>query len=170
VPRSAVLGHAETLLAAMRHLITNESRGSFLAPRSRHRGRFAESTIRERVALIVKGREARTVGARAKCCSAARKGTQNITEPDSRSGCQLHGTPSGLARRSEARGSIGGTCLRRELMLRCSSDPLADSSATRHVRGWPRISATSPPTSSRPVRRARLRTRRDMRLSWGRLA
>ena len=25
VPRSAVLGHAETLLAAMRHLITNES-------------------------------------------------------------------------------------------------------------------------------------------------
>ena len=25
VPRSAVLGHAETLLAAVRHLITNES-------------------------------------------------------------------------------------------------------------------------------------------------
>ena len=36
VPRSAVLGHAETLLAAMRHLITNESCGpNFSHPESR---------------------------------------------------------------------------------------------------------------------------------------
>src|SRR5437899_9541452 len=39
VPGSAVLGHAETFLAALRHLITKRKHcSSFLAPESRHRG------------------------------------------------------------------------------------------------------------------------------------
>ena len=82
VPRSAVLGHAETLLAAIRHSITNEKLyGSFLAPGSCHRSqaslRLAEST---RIALVVKRREAGTVGARAQCCNAA-KVTANQFSP-----------------------------------------------------------------------------------------
>jgi hypothetical protein len=46
VPRSAVLGHAETLLAAMRHLITNArlSRAPGASPKPSFM-RFAESTI-----------------------------------------------------------------------------------------------------------------------------
>jgi hypothetical protein len=44
VPRSAVLGHAETLLAAMRHLITNESCAAHFLPFTR----FAETTIGEK--------------------------------------------------------------------------------------------------------------------------
>ena len=53
----------------MRHLITNESCAAH------YRGQascgWPECTIRERIALIVKGREAGTVGARAQCRSAA---------------------------------------------------------------------------------------------------
>ena len=49
VPGSAVLGHAETLLAAVRHLITNESCAPNLSqPGSRHGPsfmRFAETMI-----------------------------------------------------------------------------------------------------------------------------
>jgi hypothetical protein len=47
--------------------------------------RFAESTIRgrERIALIVKRREAEDGRfAKAKCCSAARQDAQNITKLD----------------------------------------------------------------------------------------
>jgi len=47
-----VLGHAETLLAAMRHLITNESCGAhFLRPGAATGTsfmRFVETTIREK--------------------------------------------------------------------------------------------------------------------------
>ena len=53
----------------MGHLITNESCAAH------YRGQascgWPECTIRERIALIVKGREAGTVGARAQCRSAA---------------------------------------------------------------------------------------------------
>jgi hypothetical protein len=65
VPRSAVLGRAETLLAAVRHLITNESCApNFSQPASHHGAsfmRFAETMITwERIALIVKRREVET--------------------------------------------------------------------------------------------------------------
>jgi hypothetical protein len=52
VPRSAVLGHAEALLAVMRHLITNESCGliacAWEPPPGPSFMRFAETTIREK--------------------------------------------------------------------------------------------------------------------------
>jgi hypothetical protein len=64
-----VLGHAETLLAAVRHLITNESCAPNLSqPGSRHGQsfmRFAKTMITsERIALIVKRREVETVSLR----------------------------------------------------------------------------------------------------------
>jgi hypothetical protein len=68
-PRSAVLGHAEALLAAMHQLITKRKLcGSFLAPGSHHRGRASCSSPKAqsegKIALIVKWREAGTVGLR----------------------------------------------------------------------------------------------------------
>src|SRR5258705_13202171 len=56
VPRSAVLGHAETLLAAKRHLITNES----CAAHFLHPGAATGAKLHggERIALIIKRREA----------------------------------------------------------------------------------------------------------------
>jgi hypothetical protein len=63
-----VLGHAETLLATMRHLITNERVRLISCPREPPPGpsfmQFAESTIRGKIALIVKRREAGTVDLR----------------------------------------------------------------------------------------------------------
>jgi hypothetical protein len=54
VPRSAVLGHAETLLAAMRHLITNPR--LCLAPGSRHQSQASfgspKAQLKRKVALI----------------------------------------------------------------------------------------------------------------------
>ncbi len=79
VPRSAVLGHAETLLAAMRHLITNESCGAhFLRPGSRHRDQLhavrRNNDQREKIALIVKRRQAGRSDCERECCRAARCG------------------------------------------------------------------------------------------------
>jgi hypothetical protein len=53
-----VLGHAETLLAAIRHLMTNENLcGSFLAPGSRHRSQAScgspKAQSERQIALIV---------------------------------------------------------------------------------------------------------------------
>jgi hypothetical protein len=63
VPRSAVLGHAETLLAAMRHFDHQRKPcGSCLAPGSRNRAKLyvvrRKHDQKERIALIVKGSEA----------------------------------------------------------------------------------------------------------------
>jgi hypothetical protein len=52
-PWSAVLGHAETLLAAMRHLITNEDCAAhFLPPESLHQGLNFMRFATERIALM----------------------------------------------------------------------------------------------------------------------
>ncbi|WP_197423300.1 hypothetical protein [Bradyrhizobium valentinum] len=65
-----MLGHAETLLAAMRHLITNESRTAhFLHPAAAGAKLHAvrrKHDQKERIALTVKRREAGTVGLREK--------------------------------------------------------------------------------------------------------
>jgi hypothetical protein len=78
VPRSAVLGHAETLLAALRHLITNESCAAhFLYPGAAGTKLHAvrrKRDQRERIALIVKGREAETVGLRGQNAAVRRVG------------------------------------------------------------------------------------------------
>ena len=84
VPRSAVLGHAEALLAAKRHLITNEScTAHFLRPGAATGANFhavrRKHDRRIRIALIVKRREGsdgRFAGT--ECCSAARWDAQNI--------------------------------------------------------------------------------------------
>src|SRR6516162_3416448 len=63
VPRSPVLGHAEPLLAAMRHLIATESRAAhFLHPGAATAAKASCGT--PRIALIVKRREAKPVGLR----------------------------------------------------------------------------------------------------------
>jgi hypothetical protein len=89
VPRSAVLGHAETLLAAMRHLITQRKLcGSFLAPGSRHRSQPScgspkarserkDSPDRQKAG----GRDGRFARA-TKCCSAARWASSPRTPAD----------------------------------------------------------------------------------------
>ena len=58
-----MLGHAETLLAAMRHLIATESRAAhFLHPEAATGAKASCGS--PRIALIVKRREAGTVGLR----------------------------------------------------------------------------------------------------------
>jgi len=64
VPRSAVLGHAEALLAASRHLITNENCAAHFLRRRAASGANFHAVRRnhdqsERIALIVKRREGR---------------------------------------------------------------------------------------------------------------
>ncbi|OKO89757.1 hypothetical protein AC629_05975 [Bradyrhizobium sp. NAS80.1] len=69
LPRSAVLSHAETLLAAMRHLITNESCAAHFTrepPPGPSFMRFAKAQSDGKIALIGKRREAGTVGLREK--------------------------------------------------------------------------------------------------------
>jgi len=84
VPRSAVLGHAETLLAAMRHLITSES----CAAHFLHPGAATEAKLHavcrnhdqgERIALIVKRREAGTVGLREQNAAVRRAGMRKTS-------------------------------------------------------------------------------------------
>jgi hypothetical protein len=83
-----VLGHAETLLAAMRHLITNESCAAhFLHPGAATGANLhavrRKHDQRERIALTVKRREGGTVGLREqKCCSAARWASSPRTPAD----------------------------------------------------------------------------------------
>jgi hypothetical protein len=73
-----VLGHAETLLATMRHLIINESCAAhFLLPGAAtgaklHAVRRAQSE--RKIALIVKRREAGTVGLREQNAAVRRAG------------------------------------------------------------------------------------------------
>ena len=80
-----MLGHAETLLAAMRHLITNESCAAhFLRPGAATGANLhavrRKHDQRERIALIVKRREAGTVGLREQN-AAVRRGSMRKTSP-----------------------------------------------------------------------------------------
>jgi hypothetical protein len=84
VPRSAVLGHAETLLTALRHLITNESCAAhFLHPGAatgaKLRAVRRKHNQRERIALIVKRREAGTVGLRERNAAVRRAGMRKTS-------------------------------------------------------------------------------------------
>jgi hypothetical protein len=84
VPRSAVLGHAKTLLAAMRHLITNENRAAhFFHPRAVTGAKLhavcRNHDQRERIPLIVKRREAGTVGSREQNAAVQRAGVRKAS-------------------------------------------------------------------------------------------
>jgi hypothetical protein len=88
-----VLGHAETLLAAMRHMIIDRK-----PPPGPSFMRFAESTIREKNSpdrQEARGWDGRF--ARTECCSAARWDAQNITKLD-----QYQDRHASDARRSSA--------------------------------------------------------------------
>jgi hypothetical protein len=86
VPRSAVLCHAETLLAALRHLITNESCAPNLSPREAanwaklHAVRRSHDQVR-RIALIVKRREVETVSLQEQYAAVQRTLLSNMQEP-----------------------------------------------------------------------------------------
>jgi hypothetical protein len=77
VPRSAVLCHAETLLAALRHLITNESCAPNLSPREAanwaklHAVRRSHDQVRKDSPNRQKARGGDGQFARTVCCSAA---------------------------------------------------------------------------------------------------
>src|SRR5207245_10301044 len=82
VPGSAVLGHAETLLAAVRHLITNANGAAhFLPPGCRHRAKLHGG---ERIALIIKRREASKAASGDQACGKflhSRDVLRTATEP-----------------------------------------------------------------------------------------
>jgi hypothetical protein len=84
VPRSAVLCHAETLLAALRHLITNESCAPNLSPREAanwaklHAVRRSHDQVR-RIAL--KRREVETVSLQEQYAAVQRTLLSNMQEP-----------------------------------------------------------------------------------------
>ena len=77
-----MLGHAETLLAAVRHLITNANGAAhFLPPGCRHRAKLHGG---ERIALIIKRREASKAASGDQACGKflhSRDVLRTATEP-----------------------------------------------------------------------------------------